>query len=338
MTKRLLLVLALACTTALSPLAVTAEQLAFGTANAEMHPLNKLIMIPWAEDVNARANGAVTLNLRHGPALVSGANAVDRVQDGVVQLAFAMTQFNPGRFPRSLITSMPFIEGSAETLAVAYCAMYQQGVLDAEMASFQPLFFVPFPQSSAHVKGTALTSLTALAGKKIMVGSPTAAGVVTAMGGTPLSIIVPEQYQALQRGTADGNFMTFTAFPAFNLTEVTSDHLEVPLGGAMGMVFMDKARFDALPEAARAALTATPICDKTREVGAIVDKWEASSRGMVAAAGHTISTIDPAELAQVRADIGEKLLAEFVQRTPDGQAVLDAWLAAMETARAQVSQ
>lgn len=334
--KTLLTPLVLACAAAMAPMTVSAERLVFGTGNVVIHPINELIMTPWAEEVNAR--GGVELSVRHGQMLVNGVNAIDRVQDDVVQLAFAMTQFNPGRFPRSLITSMPFVEGSAQAIAMAFCDLYEQGLLDAEFAEFQPLFFVPFPQSSAHLNGASITSLNDLAGKKIMVGSPTAAGVVTAMGGTPLSIILIEQYQALQRGTADGNFMTFTAFPAFNLTEVTSDHLQVPLGGAIGMVFMDKARFDALPETAKAALTADPMCEKTREVGAIVDQWEADSRAIVADAGHTISQIDPAEFAQLRDEVGQTVFADFVARTPDGDAVLQAWLAAIDTARATLGE
>ena len=121
-----------------------------------------------------------------------------------------------------------------------------------------------------------------------MVGRLISSAILSTFGGTPLSNILPEQYQALQRGTADGNFMTFTAFPAFDLNEVTSDHLRLPLGGATGMVFMDRARFDALSDDAKAAFGADAACDKTREVGAEVDKCEAGSLGFVVAQGHTI--------------------------------------------------
>ena len=331
--------LMLAGTALLAPAAASAETLVFGTGNVVIHPINQRIMTPWAEGVNASAGGAVEIAVRHGQMLVSANNYVDRVQDDVVQIAFGMLVFNPGRFPRSLVSTIPFIEGSAESLALAFCSMYEAGAFDEELADFQPLFFVPFPQSSAHLNGASLTSLSDLEGRKIMVGSPITSGIVSAFGGTPLSIILPEQYQALQRGTADGNFMTFTAFPAFNLHEVTTDHLRLPLGGAMGMVFMDRARYDALSPEARAALDARSGCDVTREVGAEVDRWEAESVEYVRAQeGHTISDLDHDSFVAIRDRLAPEIFGSFAQRAPNGEALLAQWQAAVEAARRETGE
>jgi len=331
--------LCLAGATALTPMAATAERLVFGTGNVVIHPINQRIMTPWAESVNAEAGGAVDIVVRHGQMLVNAGNYADRVQDDVVQIAFGMLVFDPGRFPRSLVSTVPFIEGSAAASSLAFCRLYEAGAFDEELANFQPLFFVPFPQSSAHLNGGPLTTMSDLEGRKIMVGSPTASEIVSAFGGTPLSIILPEQYQALQRSTADGNFMTFTAYPAFNLHEVTTDHLRVPLGGATGMVFMDRARFDALSDEAQAALGADSICDKTREVGAEVDVWEAESLAFVTEQeGHTVNEIDPAEFEAMRTELGEQIFASFAERTPDGEALLAQWRQAMEDARREIGE
>lgn len=330
--------LCLAGATALTPMMGAAETLVFGTGNVVIHPINQRIMTPWAESINETAGGDVEIRIRHGQMLVNAGNYVDRVQDDVVQIAFGMLVFNPGRFPRSLVSTIPFIEGSAEASSLAFCRLYEAGAFDEELAEFQPLFFVPFPQSSAHLNGGPLTTMSDLEGKKIMVGSPTASQIVSAFGGTPLSIILPEQYQALQRSTADGNFMTFTAYPAFNLHEVTTDHMRLPLGGATGMVFMDKARFDALSDEAKAALGADAVCDKTREVGAEVDQWEADSLAFVKEQGHTIVDIDPAEFEAMRAELGEEIFASFAERAPDGENLLAKWREAMDAARREIGE
>lgn len=331
--------LCLAGATAMKPLIATAETLIFGTANPEQAPINAQIMTPWAEKVNAEANGAVSIELRHGRMMVNATNFVDRLTDDVVQLVFGMLVFDPGRFPRSLVSTTPFIEGSAEAAAIAFCSLYEAGAFDAEYAGLVPLYFIPFPQSSAHLNGSGLTSLNNLEGKKIMVGSPIQAQIVSAYGGTPLSINLPDQYQALQRGTADGNFMTFTAFPAFRLNEVTTNHLELPLGGATGMVFMERARFDALSDEARAVLDANSGCAVTRDVGAKVDKWQEGSKRFVMSKGdHTISQIDQAELDAARANIAPDIYAGFGERVPDGAALLEQWQTAMEAARAETGE
>ena len=339
--RQLSLGLLLAATTALAPISASAEpeRLMVGTGNIPIHPMNLRVILPWAERVSAQGEGVIDLVVRHGQMLVNNENYVDRVTDDVVQIAFGMLVFQPGRFPRSLVTSVPFIEGSAEAAAIAICRLYEDGVFDEELADFVPLFFVPFPQSSLHVNGGELTSAADIAGRKIMVGSPTAAAVVTGLGGTPLSIPVYDHYQALQLGTADGNMIPFTAFPAFNLHEVTTAHMALPMGGATGMVFMSRARWDALTPEARAVLEANSGCDVTREVGAIMDAWDAEGRAMVAAQpGHTVIDISPEELAGLQDGIAQAVFDAFAERVDGGAELLAQWQAAMAEARAELGE
>lgn len=335
--RKTLTALALATTTALSPLAAGAQSLTFGTGNVVIHPINERVMIPWAEKVNAEGGDALELKVRHGQMLVNSSNYVDRIMDDVVQIAWGMLVFNPGRFPRSLVSTVPFIEGSAEAGAMAFCKLYEDGVFGDEFDEFVPLFFLPFPQSSMHLNGAPIAAMEDLEGKKIMVGSPIQSEIVTAYGGTPLSINLPDHYQALQRGTADGNFMTFTAFPAFKLDEVTTDHMTIPLGGATGMVFMTREGYDALSDEARAVLDANSGCDVSRQMGAIVDQWEADSLAYVQAQdGQTVNAISDEAFAAVKEKLGAQVSSGYADRAPNGQAILGAWVAAMEEAVAEV--
>lgn len=335
--KQKLLAGALAAATALTPLASIAETLVFGTGNVPMHPINQRIMEPWAAAVNEAGGDALQIEVRHGPTIVSPNNYVDRVMDDVVQLAWGMLVFDPGRFPRSLVSTTPFIEGKAEATAMAFCSLYEEGAFGEEFADYHPVFFVPFPQTNIHMKDAPITSVRDLAGKKVATGSPVAAAIVSANGGSPLSVILPEQYQALQRGNADGTFMNYTAFPGFKLHEVTTDHLDVPLGGATGMVFMLKSRYEALSDDAKAALDANGGCDKTREVGAIVDQWEADSKGFVMSQeGHTFNEVDPNELAALQENVFPMIVQGFDERVPGGADLVAKWQEAVSAARAEL--
>lgn len=339
--RKLSLGLLLAASTMLAPVSALAkpERLMLGTGNIPIHPLNLRVILPWAEKVAAEGAGSLDLVVRHGQMLINNENYIERVTDDVVQIAWGLMTFQPGRFPRALVASVPFIEGSAEATAIAFCQLYEDGVFDAELSEFKPLFFVPFPQSSIHVNGSSLNSMADLNGKVIMVGSPTAAEVVTGMGGTPLSTPLYDHYQALQLGTADGNIIPFTAFPAFNLHEVTTSHLVAPMGGAIGMVFMSRARWDALSPEAKAVLEANSGCDLTRSVGAIVDQWDTEGRDMVAAmAGHTVTQISDTELAEIQAKLGEAVFDSFRGRFEGAPELLDKWKAAVSAAQTVVDQ
>lgn len=306
--------------------ASSAETLIFGSGNVEQHPVVTRIFSPWVERVNAEGGDAVQIDMRHGQMLVSPDNYLDRLADDVVQIAWGMPVAAPGNFPRSLVSTTPLIEGSSAAAAVAFCRMLENGDFGDEWASYVPLVIVPFPQVSAHLNGATLESLSDIEGMKITTQSPSAAGIIQAYGGTPLSINIQDQYQALQRGTADGTFMSYTAFPGFRLNEVTTDHLDVPLGGATGVVFMARDRFDALSADAQAVLMANSGCDLAREVGAEVDRWEADSRAFVQAqAGHTFNAISAENLAELRGRVGQALAQGYAARVPGGAELIDLW-------------
>lgn len=321
--KTRLSALALVAATLAAPVTVQAETLILATTNPEQHPLNQGFLVPWAERINAAAAGAVEIDIRHGPMIANHTNFYDRVIDDVTQIGWGMTVFNPGKFPRTLVSTLPFMVDSSEQGSVALCRMYEAGAFDAEFGDIVPLLFLEFPQASLHLKGAKLDSIADIDGKKIITSSPAAAAIVSAHGGAPLSFNITEQYEALQRGAADGTILNFTAFPGFRLNEVTTDHLVAPLGGAMGMVFMAKARFNSLPEAAQQAISAESGCDATRAFGKFVDGWEQGARGMVASGeGHTIKDADPAEVAALAEKMGPGIEAGFAANVPDGEKLI----------------
>jgi TRAP-type transport system periplasmic protein len=330
---------ALATIGAFASLPAVAETLVFGPGHQAKTPINELIFARWANDVNASSNGAVEIVMNNNPALVNTFNAPDRVADDVVQIGFTMMIFHPGRFPRSLVASVPFIDGTTEATGLAFCNMYKDGVLGSEYDDYQPLFFVPFAQTNLHLNGAPLKTMQDLKGKKIMTGSPAVSAVLAAFGATPISIQLPDQYQALQRGTADGTGMNYTAFPAFKLNEVTTDHLSMPLGGAVGMAFMSKARYEGLNDEARAALEAHTSCDESRRIGLDAMTWEANSKAFVAAHGdHTFSDLPEADVAAIRERAFPGIAAGFAKRVPEGEMVLNSWIEAVHSATEEIGK
>ncbi|GIX13433.1 MAG: C4-dicarboxylate ABC transporter substrate-binding protein [Paracoccaceae bacterium] len=310
------------------------ERLIFATTNPEQAPLNQGFLVPWAERINAAADGAVVIDIRHGPMLANHSNFYDRVADDVVQIAWGMTVFNPGRFPRSLVSTLPFLVDSAEQASLALCRMYENGDFDAEFGDIVPLLFAEFPQASLHLNGGDLNGLADIRGRKIITSSPAAAAIVGGHGGVPLSFTITEQYEALQRGAADGTILNFTAFPAFRLHEVTNAHLVAPLGGAMGMVFMARARWEALSEAARAAIRAHSGCEASRAFGAFLDAWEAEAMAMVASLpGHVVKTAAPEEIDRLRQELAPAIEAEFATRVPGGADLVARFRAALAAVR-----
>ncbi|RPE71594.1 TRAP-type C4-dicarboxylate transport system substrate-binding protein [Pacificibacter maritimus] len=316
----------LAALTALTTTTATAETLIFGTGNPAGGVANEYLLQPWIDKVQAESGDALTLVQRDGPALVNSVNAPERVANNIVQISWTMTVFDPGRFTKSLVATTPFFDVSASAATGVFCQMYEEGLFGDEYDAFQPLYFIPFPQNYIHTKEGPLNSLEDLAGKKIMVESPPAAELIGGFGATPLSINLLDQYQALQRNTADGTVITYTALPAFKLDEVTNYHLEFPLGSAMGMVFMDKARYDALSDEAKAVLDANSGCDVSREAGARVDEWADSVRVSLEDAGHSVVATPAEDVAALREKFLQPSVEMFAQFVEGGAPIIERWV------------
>ena len=307
-------------------LAEAQQELIFATTNPEQVPLNQGFLIPWAEKINAEAAGILEIDLRHGPMLANHTNFYDRVADDVVQMAWGMTVFNPGRFPRTLVSTLPFLVESSEQGSVALCKMYESGAFDAEFTDIVPLLFAEFPQASLHLNTDTAGSFDALSGKKVITSSPAAAAIVGANGGAPLSFNITEQYEALQRGAADGTILNFTAVQAFRLPEVTTEHLIAPLGGALGMVFISRTAWDGLSDEARTVLKAHSGCDASRGFGQFIDQWEAGAIEMVTSQeGHTLTYATEADVDALIEKLGPGIEAGFAERVPDGAALIAAF-------------
>lgn len=304
--------------------AVAQETLIFATTNPSQHPLNARFLHPWAEKVNAEGEGVLEIDLRDGPMLANHTNFYDRVIDDVTQIGWGMSVFNPGKFPRTLVSTLPFMVDSAEQGSVALWKMHEKGAFDAEMGDIVPLLMVEFPQASVHLNGSEVKSLRDLEGKKVITSSPAAAAIVQANGGTPLSFNITEQYEALQRGAADGTILNFTAFPGFRLNEVTTDHYAVPLGGAMGMVFMAKDKWDSLSPEAQDLLMKHSGLKGTRAFGQFIDTWEADARQMVTGQdGHTFAEASQEEIGMLAERAGPQIEAGFAERVPGGAELVE---------------
>ena len=326
--------LALLAGAALAPVAASAETLVFASTNAEPVPLNRFFE-QWVEKVNAESGGALEIDLRHGPTLANHTNYYDRVVDGVVDIVWGMSVFNPGRFTNSLVMTIPFYIENSEQGALAACRMYQEGAFGGDYEGLRPLFFVQFPQSSLHTADVPITNgLESMEGLNIIAMSPAAVEITKGNEGIPLSIGLTEAYEALQRGTADGFINAFTTFPAFKLGDVLKHHHVAQLGGALGAVFMAEETYNGLSAEAKAAIDANTTCETSQAAGAFVDEWNANAlQALVDDPAHTVTYMSAEENAGIIAYVGDEILESFAGAFPGGQPLVDEMLRQLEAAK-----
>jgi TRAP-type C4-dicarboxylate transport system substrate-binding protein len=308
------------------------ETLTFATASPPQGPISTVIFDGWAQRINADGEGIVEIDVQHGFTVASPANFYDRVKDGVVPISWGIMTTVGGRFPLTSVVELPNMPATGEAASVAFWRLYAEGHLDAEYHDIVPLFLTAFPQSGIHLSKP-LASLDDLGGARVIAGSQTNSAVVQALGGVPQSINPADAYEAIQRGTADGRLVPWSAFPPFRMEEITSYHIEAPVGTAVGMVFINRSVWEGLSEEAREIIMRHSGEEQTRLLGQFFDQQEAGIRGgLVATGGHEVVSPDTTQAVQWIARL-EPVVADWLARTEGGGAVLDRYSALLAEAR-----
>jgi TRAP-type C4-dicarboxylate transport system substrate-binding protein len=306
--------------------------LLFATTNPPNLHLNVRVLHPWAQRLNAAGAGVLKIDVRDGPAVANHTNYYDRTLNDVIQIAWGLHTGAAGKFPRMEVTGIPFVTEKGEHSSVALHRLYRTGILDPEFDEAVPLMFVGFPTGQLHMRAP-LKSPDDIGGLKILAGSKTMAEIVTALGAAPVSLIVTENYQALQRGTADGSTLPWTAFQPFKLAEVTKYHVDVPLGSGTGHVMMARKKYNALPAAAKKLIDDFSAEKETRTFGVFWDTVQEEGRKIARDAGQTIVELTPAQTESWKRKLAG-IEADWVKRTPDGERVLTRYRALVEQVKA----
>lgn len=229
---------------------VSADELVlkFATLDVPQAHLNVRIHHPWAEKINQEAKGVFQIEVFDGEALANQGNIYNQVLSNVVQIGWGLPSL-AGKFPLLQVAALPYVTtADSEVASTALWRLYKTGLLDKEFDQIVPLKLIVFPQSGLQFRKQP-PSLDNFDGLKLIAGSKIASEIVQRLGGAPLSFRIDEYYETLQRGTADGVLVGWTAFNPFKLAEVTHYHLDVPLGGETGYIFMAKKEWDSLPDA-----------------------------------------------------------------------------------------
>jgi TRAP-type C4-dicarboxylate transport system substrate-binding protein len=249
---------------------------------------------PWTDKVNAAAPGALRLDLREGTTIANTINIYERVMSDVTHIGVVLFNYVSGKFPLSEVAALPNIADNSEQASTALWRLYKTGMLDAEFSDAKPLMLIGLPQSLLHLAKPP-KSLDDLSGLKVIGPTQITSLAIAHLGASPLSIPSPDAYQAILRGTADGTVLSYNVYTSFKIGEVTTYHVDAPLGTAAGMMFMSKKIYESLSPEAKAALDANSGEAASRAWG---KWWDGDNETGHQAAMHDpkqkVVTLDPA--------------------------------------------
>jgi len=291
------------------------------------------VVQPWAQKVNAEGKGVLSIDVRPGPTMATFENVYDRVLTDVVQIGWEIQAAVGGKFPRSNVVALPLITDDAVASSVAFWRLYKSGAIAAEYDQAVPIMLVTLPPAAFHF-AKPLKSLDTMAGEKLIVPNKVAGDALQALGGSPLSLPLTDMYPAIQRGTADGTMIAWVAFNPWKLYEVTSYHVDAAFGGAAGMIFMSRARYNALPPAAKKIIDENSGEALSRHFGQVmVDENNVQREAVNKMPKQTFVTPNATQLAGWQQKI-TPVIDQWTKVVPEGDKVLTQFKAELANIKA----
>ncbi|MGD9212553.1 MAG: TRAP transporter substrate-binding protein, partial [Desulfobacteraceae bacterium] len=202
----------------------------------------------WIDEVEKRTNGAVKVDFFPGESLVKVTQTYDAVENGMVDIGFAILQYTRGRFPLMDFINLPmgYPNGPINTAIINEVA---EKFKPESLKAVKVLYFHANGPSYIHTKSKAIHTLKDFKGLKFR-SNGISADALKELGGTPMALPMPELYQALQKGVIQGGVWDLSASVDWKLAEVTdytiaSSSISFSLGF---FVVMNKDKWDSIDQ------------------------------------------------------------------------------------------
>lgn len=314
--------------------AVAQEELRFTTSVPAQSFIYAEILDVWAQRVSADSNG--TLTIRTFPAGTLGrdpATHLDMVRDGIADIAYFVPGYTPGAMAEATVEELPGIVPNSKIGSIAATKMVEAGLWPGQGMEKVKILGMFATAPTTLVTKEPVLAIEDVQGLKLRGAGPTLLASLEALGATPVGgITAPQVAESISRGLLDGSVNEWVAMTIFGIADTAKNHLDVNLGATPLMVAINKAKYDSLPEEARAAIDKHSGAAFAELWGSVFDGRNEGFRDKLMEQGdRKFNTLSDEE----RAKWDEKLapvVSNWIANTPNGQAVYDAYVAAIKEA------
>ena len=263
----------------------------------------------WAQEVEKRTNGQVKITIYSGGVLTAAAQCYEGVVNGVSDLGMSCLAYTLGRFPllEGLDLPLGYPNGSVATrVATEMVEKYKP----AEMAGVHVLYI--------HAHGPGLLAskkpvrtLAEMKGLKVR-ATGLSQKIVTALGGTPVSMPQSETYEALSKGVVDATLCPIETLKGWKQGEVVSSVTDATAVGYTTAMFvvMNKGKWDSLPPEVQKTITEVSAEWVARH-GKAWDQADVDGREFVKSLNREMISLSAEEQQQWKKAV-EPVLADYV--------------------------
>jgi len=280
----------------------------------------------WCREVEARSGGQVVIDYYPAGTLTKPKDCYDGVVQRISDIGLSALGYTKGRFPVLSGVDLPMGYTSGVQATRLANAVYDK-FKPKEFDDVHVLYFHAHGPGKLHTAGKPVKTMEDLKGMKIRATGNSAA-VITALGGSPVAMSMPDSYQSIQKGVVNGGIYPVETNKGWKMAEVV-DYLTDTTAVAYTTTFfvvINKDVWASLSPEAQKAMTEVSQ-EWTAKHGQAWD--ESDKEGLeffLAQPGNAVVTLDPAEAerwTKAMAPIFTEYEAECAKVGVDGKAVLD---------------
>ena len=195
-----------------------------------------------------RSGGRIKVEEFFSGTLAGGKELLQAVGKGVADASLWVPPYNPGLGPLAEIGYVPAVVGSTYSGIMAFNRIYAEfPEMEKEFTANNVVYLGGTGNPRCNIISTKpIRSLSDLKGLKINAGG--AQQVLLSKFGVPaISIVSTEVYEAMKRGTVDGNVNNPEWARVYNFHEAGKYWYDIPVGGFIFLSIMNKDFFNKLP-------------------------------------------------------------------------------------------
>ncbi len=286
------------------------------------------VLAPWVDEVKRRTNGRVEITIFPGATLCKPPQQYECARDGITDIAFGVTGWTPGRFPRSSVVELPFMMRTAATGSQMLADLWDK-YLKVEYDDVHVLYMNVHPAGHIHTHSKPIRTLDDFRGMKIRTPTATIGDLLEMLGAAKVGMPVTQIYESMSNKVIDGFVVPYEVFPPLKFQEVSRYHTEIGMYTTAFATMMNKRKFESLPADVRRVLVETTSRDSGywKSVGERWDRAEAPGRKVIVDRKGEIYVLPKDQRARWREavrSLDDKWVADVEKRGVPGKELLKA--------------
>ncbi|KUI35541.1 C4-dicarboxylate TRAP transporter substrate-binding protein [Mycobacterium sp. GA-2829] len=286
-----------------------------------------ITMQRWADEVEERTGGGVTITFHYSESLVGADESLQATLDGRADLAQVGSLYSASDLSMFTVIELPFETNNPQVQMTAIERLYEENETyrdDFDRQGVQLLFPLPLGINLIGLKEPAATPKD-LAGRSIRSGGLTSEALL-AVGANPVSMTATDVYESMERGVIDGyTSLAIANLPTFGLSTNTPYLVDPGIGAyASSIVVINSELFEKMPPEYQDAIgeaSGRAIANGLEEM----DELGARACTDLRSTGTQLATMPAADVAawKDRAGIAQDWVDRYAERGYDAQGVLD---------------